>query len=297
LTSEFTREELDEMNGGLRHSLSLCEVCGEYGGERTRRDGAIERIDCLCTGGILCRKCNEKLTPRPITNYLDRETRTFPHRPYFHPVVCKQCMKNRDNVALRPLNNPSASAEPTTPIQPPVSDEVVSHDPLAQHESLVVNGLETTKIRQRTWLPISILLGLLVASLLTIGKLSNSVSSQRSVISARSASEAALAHEREEIFRHKVECQRFEKQVEDEAAANSPGIVIVDSVFYSSKLNSCLVAKHLIGYPRYAGVRDSEDIEIDDLLGGKQIAYEHLDHAQDAVTISAKIDKMVSELK
>ena len=110
-------------------------------------------------------------------------------------------------------------------------------------------------------------------------------------------SSASKATDKGLELQQKIACKQFEAKAEEDAQKDPTGLEIIDSVFYSPKANSCLVAKHLLWYPKYAGGRDPEDLEIDDILGGKQIFYQHFDHAQDAATISVLMDKQIAELK
>lgn len=107
------------------------------------------------------------------------------------------------------------------------------------------------------------------------------------------------------VFRHKVECEKYQKGLEEEAERLRDGFRhdVIYSVFYSSKRNSCLVAKDIVNtHPNPKEPIDyqtdvyAETLEIDDLLDQRQLFYQELsgDHPDSETNriLDAQIDAL-----
>ena len=85
---------------------------------------------------------------------------------------------------------------------------------------------------------------------------------------------------RETQFRHKLECEKFKSDLNKEANKDERGFAEIDAVFYSNKLNSCLVAKHIDFLKGKGPMADQENsYEIDDILEGTNLWISQGDHA------------------
>jgi hypothetical protein len=96
-------------------------------------------------------------------------------------------------------------------------------------------------------------------------------------------------------LRHKLECQKLRKGVEDNVVQDSFEIESIYSVFYSSKANSCMLAKYTL-FP-HKDKKDSESLEIDDLLDQRQVWSQYLAESETYPEVEGMLDKQIDQLK
>jgi hypothetical protein len=112
---------------------------------------------------------------------------------------------------------------------------------------------------------------------------------------AEQAGNAVPKQDTESELRHKLECEKLRKDVVDNLDQNQFEIQNLYSVFYSSKMNSCLAAKYTL-YPR-KNAASSETLEIDDLLDQRQVWSQYLEESKQYPVVEDMLDKQIDSLK
>ncbi len=93
-------------------------------------------------------------------------------------------------------------------------------------------------------------------------------------------------------FQRKLQCKAFEKGLVTEAQQDPIRTTIIDSVFYSSRENSCLVAKRVMYLKN-----NREQLEIDDVLSNRELWLQDYDHMQDALSAMMALHKQIEAMK
>jgi hypothetical protein len=105
------------------------------------------------------------------------------------------------------------------------------------------------------------------------------------------------------IFRHRVECEKYQKGFEDEAKALQDSFRhdIIYSVFYSAKRDSCLVAKYIV-FTNSGLTKDPTDIyaetaEIDDVLDHRKVWAQDYSGGEEDSKMEQTLDGQIDALK
>jgi hypothetical protein len=91
-------------------------------------------------------------------------------------------------------------------------------------------------------------------------------------------------------FTQKLECKKFEKNILDDDEQDKTALITIVSIFYSSRMNSCLVAKRSIYLPttqKVLGV--AELLEIDDVLEDRMLWSQSFVEAEKADAADSRI--------
>lgn len=99
---------------------------------------------------------------------------------------------------------------------------------------------------------------------------------------------------REIVFKRKMECEKYRRQLMDELIQNKYIMESLYRVFYSTKENSCLAAKYTL-YPN--SKLETETAEIDDILSQKRLWFMSYPQSKKYWEVHADLDEQISKLE
>lgn len=102
-----------------------------------------------------------------------------------------------------------------------------------------------------------------------------------------------LTKEKEQdTFNKKIECKKYEIDLVKNPAVNPIMSELVQSVFYSSQRNSCLLAKRTLYFKANSEILSIEDIHMNEVIWSKE--YKPIQKAWDA---TASLDEQIKQLE
>jgi hypothetical protein len=113
--------------------------------------------------------------------------------------------------------------------------------------------------------------------------------------SQRTSQTAVANHDVNSEFMHKLECSKLRKNAEDTAIQTSSELDAIYSVFYSAKMNSCLVAEYKL-FPSKTGP-ESESLLIEDLFDQREVWSQYLPESKKYPEVEDMLDKQIEQLK